>query len=309
MDISVTEPIGQAYAEMKRILFKPFNIGKWFLMGFCVFLANLGDCEHHGGNGGNRATKGHYDSPREFFEVVYNWICDHWELIVTIGWAIILVGVLIWLLFLWLSSRGKFMFLDGVVRNRGAVVEPWHQFRDLANSLLLWRIIIGIIAFAGFILSAAICSLIARPDIEAWRFSTNAISALITFGILGIISLIIFTVIDHMLTDFITPVMYRRNILTGEAINIFRYEILSNQGGNFFLFYLMKLLLGIAAFFMIAFIGIFCTCCIGFLPYISSVVFLPFCVFFRCYSLYFLEQFDPQWRLLGTMAEVKQENL
>jgi hypothetical protein len=41
MPISITDPIGQAIARSKFITFQPFNIGKWFVLGFIVFLATL----------------------------------------------------------------------------------------------------------------------------------------------------------------------------------------------------------------------------------------------------------------------------
>ena len=46
MAISVTNPIDLAMKRTKKVLFTPFAIGLWFKLGFCVFLANLGQ----GGN-------------------------------------------------------------------------------------------------------------------------------------------------------------------------------------------------------------------------------------------------------------------
>ena len=39
------------------------------------------------------------------------------------------------------------------------------------------------------------------------------------------------------------------------------------------------------------------TLCLGALPYLSSVLLLPIIVFSRCYSLCFIEQFGPTWRI------------
>jgi hypothetical protein len=62
-------------------------------------------------------------------------------------------------------------------------------------------------------------------------------------------------------------------------------------------YYFMAFLLGIAAAILM-FIACCLTCCIAMLPYVSSVVFLPIFVFFRCYSLGFLEQFGEEWRII-----------
>ena len=60
------------------------------------------------------------------------------------------IGLVVLLLFLWLSSRGKFIFLDDVVSGQARIVEPWNRFKRLGDSLFLWR--------AAFVLA---CSLLA----------------------------------------------------------------------------------------------------------------------------------------------------
>jgi len=42
-EISVTEPLTLAYDRMKLVLFQPFDPGKWFVIGFCAWLAGLGE--------------------------------------------------------------------------------------------------------------------------------------------------------------------------------------------------------------------------------------------------------------------------
>ena len=49
MNISVVDPIGQSLKRTSEILFKPFDLRKWFVLGFCAFLAYLGE---GGGNWG-----------------------------------------------------------------------------------------------------------------------------------------------------------------------------------------------------------------------------------------------------------------
>ena len=40
--ISVIDPIMPAIERVKTMLFKPFDLAKWFAVGFCAWLANLG---------------------------------------------------------------------------------------------------------------------------------------------------------------------------------------------------------------------------------------------------------------------------
>ncbi len=95
--------------------------------------------------------------------------------------------------------------------------------------------------------------------------------------------------------------MYRHNVCAWPALRIFAREILAGHVGVLLLFYLFCACLGIAAAMLIIVAGLL-TCCCGWclvsLPYIGTVVTLPLWVFFRCYSLYFLAQFGPEWQLL-----------
>ena len=52
MNISPLNPIGPAWNRMLKILFKPFDLKKWLILGFCVFLAQCGTGGNAGGGGG-----------------------------------------------------------------------------------------------------------------------------------------------------------------------------------------------------------------------------------------------------------------
>jgi hypothetical protein len=107
---------------------------------------------------------------------------------------------------------------------------------------------------------------------------------------------IAFAVFMAVVKDFVVPVMYLRNVPATDALRIFRRELLAGHVGAFLLFYLMKIVLGMAAA-GIAVVALCLTCCMAALPYIGSVFFLPISVFFQCYNLHFLEQFGPQWQV------------
>ena len=52
--ISVIEPINPAVERVKDVLFRPFDFGRWFVIGFCAWLAYLAE----GGTGNStRRTK------------------------------------------------------------------------------------------------------------------------------------------------------------------------------------------------------------------------------------------------------------
>jgi hypothetical protein len=39
--IEIFKPFGEAFELMKKILFQPFDLGKWLVIGFAAFLASL----------------------------------------------------------------------------------------------------------------------------------------------------------------------------------------------------------------------------------------------------------------------------
>src|ERR1035441_10297569 len=57
-EISVVDPISPALERVKCVLFRPFDLGKWFVIGFCAWLAYLG--ETGGGSGGGNYNFGNH---------------------------------------------------------------------------------------------------------------------------------------------------------------------------------------------------------------------------------------------------------
>ncbi len=282
---------------MKKMLFQPFNMAKWFALGFCAFLANLG------GGGGLNSRVGNSmgrnaGGGNEAFQEISTWVAAHLPLVIALSVALLVLIVALGLLLTWLSSRGQFMFLDGVVHDRADVVAPWRRFRALANHLFIFRIVLGFSGLAALLLIGLLGWLIARPDIAARQFGAAALTAVLFGGVLMLITVVVLAVVELLLHDFVVPIMYRRGIPTVEAFGVLWRDILPGNGWTLVLFYLMKCVLGLASV-VVVLLGTCLTCCLAALPYISSVVFLPVFVFFRAYSLYFLEQFGEEWRLIG----------
>ncbi len=199
------------------------------------------------------------------------------------------------------------MFLDNVVRNRAEVKELWRKFKSLANSLLIFKIVLMLISLILFIVIIFAGFLIAWADISARNFGQNAIIAIITVAFFLIIMGVVFTIINVLTKDFWVPIMYRRNIKILEAIKIFKYEIAPNHIFDITKFFLMKILLGFAIV-TISTICCCCTCCIAAIPYIGTVILLPLIMFNRCYSLFFLEQFGDDWIFFERPKEILEEN-
>jgi len=294
--VSVTEPIQPAIAHAKRILFEPFSARKWFVLGFSAFLAHLGGgggSFNYNGNPFDRSSSGAAPD----FSPVTSWISEHLPLVIALAVVFFVLMLALAVLFQWLSSRGQLMFLDGVVRNQAEIVEPWHRLRHLGDDLFRFRMVLLLATLALFIVCGGLGALIALPDIHARTFGGAALAGVLVGCGLLLLGILVLSLVGAVLHDFVVPIMYHRELRVPAAWQVLRRELLPGHGWQFVGYYLMSFLLGIASAILML-IGCCLTCCVALLPYISSVVFLPLFVFFRCYSLEFLAQFGEGWRII-----------
>lgn len=289
---SVLEAIDASLKYTGRILFREFDFQKWLAMGFCAFLAGLG--EGGGFGGGNPFGLRRKDM---FPPGLGPWVSDHLPLIIGLGAGIFLFAVALGILLTWLGSRGHFMFLDSVVHDRALVSEPWHRYRRLGNSLFVFRLFLGLAGLAALLVVAGGALLLAWPALVARQFDARAAVAAAGGLCLLFPLAMVLILVKLLLRDFVVPVMAKRDLTAMEAFKVFRAEILRGRAWAFVRFYLMTIVMGLAAGILIALLTCL-TCCIAALPYVSSVVFLPVLVFFRCTSLFFLGQMGEEWRFM-----------
>jgi hypothetical protein len=284
--IEIFKPFGEAFELMKKILFQPFDLKKWLVIGFAAFLAG-----HFGGGGGFS-----FPSPSKNFsfqtaEAATAPNLEQWKSWLPIAIpAVIIIGLVVILLFLWLKARGNFVFTDCIVRNRGTIVAPWREYRKEGNS------------YFGFILAVALGSMI----VFAIMFVLFAALGLIEFGqgkttpVTSIGALVflflfwfLFVVFVNVLTYFMPFVMYRQRC---GAIDAFRevLRLITGNIGVFILFCLFGFVLFLAMIMTGAIVSCL-TCCIAALPYVGTVILLPVYVCLRAFGLLFLRQFGPDY--------------
>jgi len=301
MKISYGEPLSKGWDRMKQALFNPFDLGKWFLLGVTAFLAGLADGPGFG-SGSYRSGRGHgnFNSFADFINTSWKWLADNpfWSMLIVLG---ILFLIALGILITWLSSRGKFMFLDNVVHDRALISEPWNNFKTIGDSLFIWRICFGLIVFAvvGLFLFAAVSS--------GYDFHNNSFSGFAAVFRIALMALVFFIImlitgyVSLFLSHFIVPIMYKNSISAVEAWSLFM-PLLTRHLRHFILYGIIIFLLYLLVFFCVTVIGLF-TCCIGFIilsiPYIGAVLMLPVSYTFRSLSVEFLEQFGPEYKIFS----------
>jgi len=297
--ISITGPVSQALNWTGELLFRPFLPEKWLVLGFCAWLAGLGE-----GLGGPVANWNlpWRDTGRDLDDAA-DWALEHVVLLAVIVGAVAVLGFALMLFLTWLSSRGKFMFLDGVRRNRAAVVEPWQRFKDRANSLFFFRIALALSTLCVF----GCLALLAGASYWATRSALGDGPALplVLFLVfwLGLSLLVMIGVglITLATNDFIVPIMWQRDCGVLAAWSMFRAELRGREG--VLLLYVLTKILIAGIIVVISVITTCVTCCLAALPYLGTVLLLPLFVFTRSYSLYFFSQFGAEWASLAAAAE------
>lgn len=300
MRIQYFAPLSRGIQRTKRVLFRPLELHKWFTIGFTAFLAGMANVGFPSGAGFSSRRHSRFDLEQVLYfpQRAWEWLGNHpaWAMVIGIGvFLLLIIGVVL----TWLSSRGKFMFLDNVVHSRAQVVAPWYEYRHEGNSFFLWNLAWGIV-FGGISLAYAFYCFLGLQKI--YEASGNG-HTLILPAIMAGLGLVVFSIIGNfifiLLRDFVTVIMYRDRVSTGKALQKFLPLFFS----HFFYFFgyglfLLCLVIGISIVVILA--GCL-TCCIGFLilmiPYINAVALLPISYAMRSFSIEFLEQFGPEFRI------------
>jgi len=225
------------------------------------------------------------------------------------GWAIAIlfasvVGIVVVVVLTWASSRGVFMFLDSVVHDRVEIARPWREYREEGNSLFVWRILFGLACIALFSGLVAWFFIQGATLYDAGDSRTFPIALIVGLGLLALVILLACGYITLLLKDFVAALMYKNRISAGAAWKIFMG--LFGKYAFHFLGYGILLFLLMLMFVFIVIVAGLVTCCIGWLllviPYIGTVVTLPFWYTLRAFSLEFLAQFGPEFNVFPVPA-------
>jgi hypothetical protein len=294
--IEIFEPFGAAFELMKRILFQPFDFAKWLVIGFAAFLSGAWGSGFQfrfptGGNWNFKSTS--YNHNTSISDSLPPWLLPFLFVIVAV--IIILAFV-----FMWIAARGRFIFLDCVVKNRAAIVAPWKEYRREGNSFFLFSL--AVMALAMVIMGALVLLILVPFGFFSGGKMTGglgiaAVCAMIFFALVWVCFVIIFAVV----TQFMVPVMYRRRCLAREAF-FDVWKLIRTQPGPFVLFVLFGIVLALALLITGTIVSCM-TCCIAGLPYVSSVVLLPAFVWLLGFKLLFLRQFGPEYDVWAPTAD------
>ncbi|MFC1594560.1 hypothetical protein ACFL38_04465 [Candidatus Omnitrophota bacterium] len=249
--------------------------------------------------------------------------------LISIG-AVLLVVLMI--LATWLRARFAFVWFDSVVANDASIREPFHRYRGQGNSffkLLLVLSCIGLLfigVIAAWVYSAGVAAGVFGGS-AAWSFG-KVMTIFVLPSFVFIFGIVFFMLFGVAIEHFVVPIMGIDHCLFTEAWR--KFARIGKQNWKDLLLYLLLLIgLGILCGIAVAIIGFICilvallvgAIILG-IPFLllvtllkAQVVFivyaiiigvpfliaaflllmsasLPFAVFFRCFSLYYLSSLD-----------------
>ena len=290
--IEIFAPFGEAYELTRRILFEPFDLAKWLVLGFAAFLALLS-----GGGGFNfrfnpSDADVNFRSMRDDALEATNTV-PPWAIALIVGIAVAVIAVII--VCMWLGARGKFIFADCVVRNRAAIVEPWKEYRREANSYFLFSLVAALLVLAT---TALVSAPLWLPLATGGEFPTGVL-----FVVEVSVAVIVFALAAGavgLVSSFMVPIMYRRRCRALEGMKA-ALAAIAAYPGPVILYALFKFVL-LVAVVLISCVLACVTCCIAAIPYVGTVLLLPVHVFMMSYLLLFVRQFGPEYDAWGNLA-------
>ena len=184
------------------------------------------------------------------------------------------------------------MFIECIVKNRGAIAEPWREFRTEGNSYFL------------FSLMATVCLMLLAALLSArWFIGDQRAFYLSLHEIVSSLC-----VVDNRALGVRHPAD-RICLGTGREFHGARHvsprcrayeafraatSLIARHPGEIVLYCLFLIVLAVASV-MMGCVATCATCCIAAIPYVGTVILLPVFVLLRSFSLLFLRQFGPEY--------------
>ena len=300
--INFSRAFDSAWERMMIILFRPFDLGKWFVIGFSAFLAGL----LNGGNGvngsfnnfndfnPNQKTSSQLDLQQFNSELKHAFV--GWQLGMMIGIFLVAFVFVLALVFLfyWLGARGQFLFLDNIVRNRAAVAWPWRQYARQGNSLFLTYVLFFVVSLTILLPIIVVAIVMCIPLFQQQRWPHGwEIGGFVVLGILYIGIALLFGFVIFVFREFGVPLMFR-NGLMGRAAFMESMRLLKLHPGSVVVFALLRFAIAIGVG-VLSILACCFTCCLAAIPYLGTVIILPVLIYVRCFTLECLAQFGPQY--------------
>ena len=296
--LRVLAPLRPAWRRMVRVCFGPFNIETWFLLGLCAFMTTAQTLAFQSGSAaGGGVPRIDPDTTIEaLLDRGVDWLASHLAWVVGVSSVLALFWFVIFAVLTWVSSRGKFMLVHGIVRDRVEIGDSWKMYARAGNEVFLFRLV----TFATMTLITV--GMLGGSAWYAWPWyygnepSLPALQALLVSTLILTPLAVLYFHSELIINDFVVPRMIasKQGVLAAWGAT-FR-DVIYGHFWKFVLFYCVRSVLWVAQGLLIGLVACV-TCCLVMMPYIGSVILLPITVFDWCYGLYFVRQLSSGWNV------------
>ncbi len=297
------------------MLFKPFKLKIWLVLAFTLAMTLIGE--------------GITPSAGFTFQIAVQSLHGitldqtlHWIQAHTAGIILSLIGAVLvlfplYLLCRWIASRGHFILLDNIkCTTRKTSREPWHEFRELGNSLLKFRISWDLLIFNIYLVLFIIAGALEWPDFKAYLMTdifkpsgwTTAAIIFFLMEVAAVSGIFLFFTASNLVFRMMIPVMYIRRINAWPAFKLTWRELFRPNPGKCILYFLFSIVIaligGMVANIGMLVLAVYFTLCIAlpvmlYIPIVGNypiaLAGLPVGIFDAAYQLHFISQFGPEY--------------
>jgi hypothetical protein len=250
LPISAVDAISPAFQHAKQQLLQPFRFSQWVRLAIVGFLAgelgSSGGCNSH-----FNLPSTNYPRGSEHFHGtgLPPQIAHHLALLSAFIVPLILMGLVLFVLFLYVNSVMRFILFDSIIAKECHIRQGWVRRRHNGRRFFLWQLVLTLIGFAVLIL------LIGIPVAFVWSAGwferpSDHLFPLILGGILLFLLVLVFVVVMAVITvmtkDFVVPQMALEDISALEGWRRL-WLLLKAETGGYAVYILMKIALAIAA--------------------------------------------------------------
>jgi hypothetical protein len=313
--INFTRAFESAWERTQIILFRPFDSGKWFVIGFNAFLALFAEggvainntLPFQGQNQSYAFTYHSFPAALHAAKQLISWAASFatspWlALYVALGLAYLVV----WVALNWVGCRAEFLFLDNIVRNRAAISWPWHRYARQGNGWFIFHLGVLLVSCLFFLAAAGAFLALNWPWINGERDPSGGEAAVLALFLLVLFGLwIVYATAMFLIRSFALPLYFKQSMGLGAAL-LAVARLTATHPLGILCYVLISGLLAIAG--GILSFSIFCVvCCVicwlACIPFVGSMLLslilcqlvLPVLIFFRCFQLDCLAQFGPDY--------------
>lgn len=253
MPLSAVDCVQPALQHTRDQLFRPFRFGQWSRLALVGFLAaelHTGSCSVPNFGGFNFPGSQTHPRSDEFLSSPFPHL-DPARLAQMAGLigVILLLGCILFLIVLYLSSVFRFILLDSVIQKRCSIREGWSRWHRAGRRYFLWQLVLMTVEAIVLVLLLGVPLLIAGT--LGWfhemqqHLGRTILGAFLLVGLFLLFALCA-AAVQHLAKDFLVPIMAFDDLDFADGWSRLM-SMIRPEKGKFVVYLLLKIVLIIAA--------------------------------------------------------------